>query len=149
MDAKRQGARLLGTLTTVLSLLALSITAMPGSANAAGPCTSAPSGWVKVRSDNPANTVTLQPEPSIEAAVYAGGDRALVAFTNHFANGKSQFIAQAAHGTASLGSTTSIPAGTTWCSNSAQVNAPNAIDYQVQYDIGNSHYFLGLIYPGF
>jgi hypothetical protein len=57
--------------------------------------------------------------------------RSLVAFTNRFANGKQHFIAEAHHGASDLGTTTSIPAGSTFCSHTA----PGQV-------IGNTSYFL-------
>jgi hypothetical protein len=123
--------RVFGRLLAVLSMLAVAVIAVPDPASALGRfCASAPSGWVKVRSVNPTNDFGVA-DTSVELAVYTDGMRSLVAFANRFANGKQHFIAEAHHGASDLGTTTSILAGSTFCSNTA----PGQV-------IGNTSYFL-------
>jgi hypothetical protein len=65
--------------------------------------------------------------------VFTNHVRSQVFVKNYYANGKQNFSTEAWHFQDSLGFTTSIPAGTGWCSNTAPVSEIHGI---VSYSLG-------------
>ena len=116
-------------------------------AHADGFCTSAPIGWVKVRSVHPQPQAGGLADPSVELALYTNGTTALFTVTNVFANGKSWFSAQAWHFSSMLSDDviTYLPAGNTWCFRRAPASD---VEGWADYDLGDVRYHGEIIYPG-
>jgi hypothetical protein len=66
--------------------------------------------------------------------------------TNRYASGKLDFLAWTYHFDSSLGTTTSVPAGSSWCSNTAPASEVRG---EVTYWLDTGDYYgsyIGMIY---